>query len=79
MTGTVGRESDPEETGRDKDTADLSHDKPESRQDVGVLLHLSERKPARNRQLCGKEKAVWLIPVPKCLRRRSEDHTNIDS
>ena len=79
MAGTVGRESDPEETGRDKDTAGLAHHKPEFRQDVGVLLCLSERKPTRNRQLCGKEKAVWLISVPKCLLLCGDSHTDIES
>ena len=68
MNRTVGRESDPEEAGRDKDSANLTHDKPEFWPDGTVLLDFLKHKPTRTHQLHGKERATCLIPVPKWLR-----------
>ena len=67
MDGTVGRESDPEETDRHEDTADLTHDKSEFRPDGTVLLDLLTCEPIQTRQIRGKWKVICVIPVPKWL------------
>ena len=63
----VGRESDPEETDRDEDTACLTHDEPEFRPDGTVFLDLPECEPIQTRQLRDKWKVMRLIPIPERL------------
>ena len=59
MDGTVGGESDPEETNRDENTTDLTHDESEFRPDGTVLLDLLECEPIRTRQCFDQER--WYI------------------
>ena len=57
MDGTVSRESDPEETDRDEDTADLSRDKPGFRSNGTILLDILECEPMQTRQFFDQKRA----------------------
>ena len=61
MDGAVGRESDPEQTDWNENTADLTHEESEFRPDGAVLLDLLEGEPILTRQLFDQER-VWYAP-----------------
>ena len=79
MNRAVCRECDPEESDRDEDTTDLTHDEPEFRSDGTVFLELFKCKPVKTRQSRRIEELVCLIPVPKWLRQPSKNHANTNS
>jgi len=59
VDGTVSRESDPEETNRDEDAADLTHDKPGFRSNVTILLDLLECEPIQTHQFFDQKRARY--------------------
>ena len=63
----VARESDPEQTDWNEDTADLTHNESKFRPDGTVLLDLLECEPIQTRQLCDRGKVICVIPVPEWL------------